>query len=885
MKLVRVNNMNQNSARLENGSKVAIVGGGPAGSLFALYLLRYAGEKGIRPEVTIYQQRSFSALGPKGCKGCAGILSASLLKNLGELGLSLPGEVIQSKIAHYIVHSPYTSISISKPEKEIEVASVNRGGGPRISHGESHLGFDGWLLGQAQERGVKVESQAVCRIHLGHEAVIEVAGGKLNYDLVVLASGVNAKPVQIMGHRYIPPKTRIMAQDELYAGAAQVEARLGNTAHIFLIPGSDLIFGSLVPKGPFINVSVLSRGKNPVSVAHFLSYDVVRRVLPEHYEYCCGCRPKTVVSSAQNYYGDRFVAVGDAAASRLYKDGIGSSLLTAREAARTAVFHGISRQSFETHYRPFIRAIDRDNRWGRLLFSVHSKTKDSRAFLLAQHRLIGDEQDNSRALQPFTKITWGMFTGSYSYRSMARMALAPASLVRLFSAFWRQAFGHLSRNGVAYPRRLHVGGKKILILGSGFGGTYSLRHLVRSLNRNENVETTMVSDENFFLFAPLLHEVATGSIETRHIAYPIRRLHWRDRFNFIQASVQKIDLDQRKVATTAGTLDFDYLVLALGSTTDMSDLNSAADHVFTLKTLRDSVLIRNHIISLFEQASIEKDAERQRGLLTFVVCGGGYKGVQLISELRNFVFGSLIKFHKTIDPHNIRIILVEHERQIAGELHKKIRAYATKHLEQAGIEIKLGSRVTHVWEDKVEINGAEVIPTRAVIWVTGVVASPQIADLGVEKDSSGRVMVNDYLEVPRMPGVYAVGDCAHFKDHLSGRPIPPRAHTAVRQAKVVAHNILAEIRGKEKKPYRYSNNAEILSLGASKAAFRYGGLRLYGFPARLIWLAAYSTLVTGTYNRIRIVGDWFLSLIFGRDTTFLKLNYLDSSREDSARNR
>ena len=146
MKLARENNMDQRLAQLENGSQVAIVGGGPAGSLFALYLLRYAGEKGIRPEVTIYQQRDFSALGPKGCKGCAGILSASLLRNLGELGLSLPGEIIQNKIAHYIVHSPYTSIRISKPEKEIEAASVYRGGGPRISRCESHLGFDGWLL-------------------------------------------------------------------------------------------------------------------------------------------------------------------------------------------------------------------------------------------------------------------------------------------------------------------------------------------------------------------------------------------------------------------------------------------------------------------------------------------------------------------------------------------------------------------------------------------------------------------------------------------------------------------------------------------------------------------------------------------------------------------
>ena len=159
----------------------------------------------------------------------------------------------------------------------------------------------------------------------------------------------------------------------------------------------------------------------------------------------------------------------------------------------------------------------------------------------------------------------------------------------------------------------------------------------------------------------------------------------------------------------------------------------------------------------------------------------------------------------------------------------------------------------------------------SLLVLAGVVASPQIAELDAEKDDIGRVIVNDYLEVPGVPGVYAVGDCAHFKDQRSGQPIPPRAHTAVRQAKIVAHNILAEIRGRDKKPYHYSQSAEMVSLGASKAILRFHGLRVYGFVARLIWLVGYSSLVTGTYNRTRIVMDWLLSVVFGRDTTFLKL--------------
>jgi len=598
----------------------------------------------------------------------------------------------------------------------------------------------------------------------------------------------------------------------------------------------------------------------------------VRDTLPEHYEFACGCRPRAAVGPAHNYYTDRFVAVGDAAVTRLYKDGIGSSLLTARQAAYTAVHHGVSRQCFKHHYEPLCAAIKSDNIWGRWLFSINDHAKNSRAFLLAQHRLIGDEQQNTTGPQPFTKAAWGMFSGSYGYGSIARMTLLPASLTKLSVALLKEFLRILLRREIIWPRKLHVGGKKVLILGSGFGGTYVLRHLVPALNRNENVETTMVSDENFFLFSPLLHEVAMGRIETRHVAYPIRRLHWRDRFNFIQASVEKIDLVGHKVSTDIGILSFDYLVLALGTVPDMTELDSVEkrNNIFTLKTLHDSRLIRNHIIEVFERACIERDQERQRQLLTFVVTGAGYTGVQLVTELRDFIYRSLIRYYKTINPDNIRIILIEAEPKIVAELHTNLGSYAMKQLQRMKIEVRLRSKVTRVWEDRVEIDNGEIIPTRTIIWLAGVAANPQIAKLDITKDNIGRVFVDEYLETPGIPGIYAVGDCAYFEDQKSGKPIPPRAHIAVRQAKIVAHNILADIRGRNKKPYCYSEPPELVSLGASKAMFRFRGLRLYGFTARLIWLGAYSLLVTGTHNRMRIIIDWLLSIIFGRDTTFVK---------------
>lgn len=864
--------MENQSYQIENGSKVAIVGGGPAGSFFALYLLYFTRMRDIHPEITIYQERPFDALGPKGCKGCAGIISLSLMKNIGELNITLPPEIIQAVIDRFAVHSPYASIDITNPEKNVQIMSVYRGGGPRLSHYEKKISFDGWLLKEAKNRGAIVKNESVSRIWTGSHAGLEAADNKrTDYELVVLASGVNAKPIPINDAEYVPPETLIMAMNELYVGATDVHNCLGNVAHAFLIPHSGVIFGTLVPKGDFINVSILSSSKYPVSVADFLNYHIVKDILPPHYEFACGCRPRMIFSSARNYCADRFVAVGDAAVTRLYKDGIGSSLIMARTAAYAAI-HGVSRRHFEHYYRPSYRSMHWNNKWGRFLFSLNDRVKGSRIFIQAQQRLIGDEQENKSERQPFTKAAWGMFTGSYSYGNIAKKMFNPLSFARLVSALISESFAGLFRKKEASsPRKLYVGGRKVLILGSGFGGAYTLRHLVRSTNKNENVDIILVSDENYFLFTPLLHEVAMGSIETRHIAYPVRRLHWRDRFNFIRAEVKKIDIKNRKVTTTAGTLDYDCLVLALGSITDKSQLNLEGGHVFTLKTLYDAIRLRNHIIDVFEQAVIEKDHEKQKQLLTFAVVGGGYIGIQAVSELRDFISGNLTNYYKNINPQHIRIMLIEARPKIVDRMDIKLGAYIMKQLKKMEIEVRNLSRITRVWEGHMEVNGQEIIPAATILWSTGMASHPRIAEIDAEKDNQGRIMVNAYLESPNAPGVYALGDCAHFEDAKSGQPIPPRAHTTIRQAKIVAYNILANIRGRSKKAYRYTDTGEIVSIGDSKAVFRFYNLRLYGFPARLIWLGAYSAMVTGTYNRVRIVTDWFLSLIFGRDATFLNL--------------
>ncbi|MDI6763111.1 MAG: FAD-dependent oxidoreductase, partial [Thermodesulfobacteriota bacterium] len=230
-----------------------------------------------------------------------------------------------------------------------------------------------------------------------------------------------------------------------------------------------------------------------------------------------------------------------------------------------------------------------------------------------------------------------------------------------------------------------------------------------------------------------------------------------------------------------------------------------------------------------------------------------------------------VKVYKPIDPRDIRIILFEAECRILAELDSQLGDYATRQMERMGIEIRVSSQVTRLWEGHVEVDGNVIIPTKTVIWGAGMVANPLIAEIEAGKDDFGRVLVNEYMEVPGFRGVYALGDCAHFKDPKSGMAVPPRAYVAFRQARVVARNLLSAIRGSDPRAFHYSGIPEIVSLGSSRAVLCLHRVRLYGFPARLVWLILYSSLVTGIYNRVRVLTDWLLSLLFGRDITYLRL--------------
>lgn len=427
------------SRKLGPGSEIAIIGGGPAGSFFAHYILRYSQEAGLDLRVTIYEAKSFANKGPKGCNRCAGVLSPRFVRDLREeLGIELPTTVIQNRISSYRLHSPYGVVDVSNPDTELDALSIYRGGGPRLSSFEGPVSFDDYLLKEVEHRGAKVVLKRVEQVAIRPRPTVLVDGETREYDLLVLACGVNSPIVRPVYSNFSPPATRMMVQDELFAGEEAVQATLGSCAHIFIFPKSDLIFGSLVPKGAFINVSLLSRSDRLLRIDEFLAHELVRRVLPADYRKACGCQAIAAVGPAKNPYGDGFVGIGDVSVTRLYKDGLRSALLTAREAARTAVFHGISYADFHQHYSPIGHAIARDNYFGHILFNIHHRTKNSATFLTAQERLIASEQGLPQSEQIFSRVMWGVFSGNYDYGQILRMGFSPRYAGRLISAMIRE---------------------------------------------------------------------------------------------------------------------------------------------------------------------------------------------------------------------------------------------------------------------------------------------------------------------------------------------------------------------------------------------------------------------------------------------------------------
>ncbi len=423
--------------------------------------------------------------------------------------------------------------------------------------------------------------------------------------------------------------------------------------------------------------------------------------------------------------------------------------------------------------------------------------------------------------------------------------------------------------------------QRILILGGGFGGIYAALHLEKAFAREENVEVTLISQDNYLLFSPMLAEVSSSSIEAKHIVTPIRAFFRKVQFR--DSQVVAIDFQKRVVHASHCpqcpnySLDFDHLVLALGSMTSFHDLPGVERNALPLKTLADAMGLRNHVIDVLEHADMETDAELRRQLLTVVVAGSGFAGVEVAGELNDFLRRAK-RFYPNIQAKEVRLLLVASGSRILPTISESLAAYAHKVLVRRGVEVRLGTAIVQASTGGVDLQDGSHIPTRTLVWTAGIAPNPHLASLPCQKER-GRVVVNDRLEVPGHSGIWAIGDCVHLPDPKTGLPYPATAQHAVRQGRRVAENIVATIRGRPKKPFAYSSIGEFVPLGRRSAIAEILGFKCRGFLAWWLWRTIYLSKLPGLERKIRVAHDWNLDLYLTRDTVLLKM-FLKAYREE-----
>ena len=421
---------------LENGSRIGVVGGGPAGSFFSYFVLEIASRVDLDLSVDIWEPKVFEAAGPGGCNHCGGIVSESLVQLLATEGLIIPSEVVQRGIDSYVLHTDLGRVNIAAPRGEKRIAAVHRGGGPRGA--ESKYGsFDGFLLQKAKEKGANVIRKRVSKLGWnGDRPTIEAQGSPPEtYDLLVGAAGINTailKQFEQLGIEYGPPKGAKTFISELHLGSDVISRHLGHSMHVFLIDFPGIEFLAIIPKGEYATLVVLGENVDGPLVDKLFATEAVRRCLPPGWkkeEVSCFCLPKINVGGGSGMWSDRVVMIGDSAVSRLYKDGIGAAYKTAKACASTVVFEGVSRDAFERYYRPACRQLTIDNAIGKLVFATVTLFRYLHPLRTGMVRMVEQEQRSDH--KDMSIVLWDTFTGSAAYREILLRSMHPGFLARL----------------------------------------------------------------------------------------------------------------------------------------------------------------------------------------------------------------------------------------------------------------------------------------------------------------------------------------------------------------------------------------------------------------------------------------------------------------------
>lgn len=418
--------------------------------------------------------------------------------------------------------------------------------------------------------------------------------------------------------------------------------------------------------------------------------------------------------------------------------------------------------------------------------------------------------------------------------------------------------------------------QRIVILGGGFGGVYAAMGLEKKLRSRTDVEVTLVSKENYFVFQPMLAEVVSGSIGILDTVSPLRRLLPRTML-FIR-DVEEINLEQQTVSLSPGfrpkptILKYDHLVLALGSVTDFRGLPGLHEHALPFKNLADAISLRNHLIHVLEEASIEINPEQKQQLLTFVVGGGGFSGVEVAAEMNDFL-REVARRYQTLKPEEIRVILLHSgERILDRELAVNLGEYAQKILRKRGVEIRLKTRLRTASQNAAILETGERIPSRTVVSTVPSSPHPLLETLDLPRQR-GKVQVDPTLQVVGHTAVWALGDCALVPYPGKDGFCPPTAQHAVRQADLLAGNILAAIDDQPRANFQFTGLGKMGSLGhRSAVAEIFWGIKLSGILAWFFWRTVYWWKLPGLDRKLKVGLSWFIDLLLPADFVQLKLN-------------
>ena len=462
--LMKAQRKRGSSIPLDHGSRVAVIGGGPAGSLFGYFLLDMAERVDLKIHVDIYEPRDFKTIGPAGCNMCGGVIYESLVQSLAVEGINLPPTVVQRGIEYNMLHLDIGSAQIQTPRHEKRIATTFRGAGPRGLGECNTCGLDAYLMQAAVAKGARHISSRVNEVNWYTNAKAKDSQNRLvqikakgvdvykTYEMLAVTSGVNTTILKLfrdLDLGYQPPQTTKLLVREYHLGEEAVSKYVGPVFHAFLLDIPGLDYGAIIPKGDYVTVCLLSsHGDLDTGVMDtFLNDPAVKRALPPDFSlenYSCHCGPRINVMAKAQPFGDRVVFIGDSGVSRLYKDGIGAAYRAAKIAANTAIFQGISAKDFKRHYLPFCRNMDFDNRIGKLLFRFISQFQKMQFARQAVLRMVSSEQQGmANAESGMSMLMWDMLTGGGTYKSVLIRALHPLFLIRFL---WSNTVSLISPN-------------------------------------------------------------------------------------------------------------------------------------------------------------------------------------------------------------------------------------------------------------------------------------------------------------------------------------------------------------------------------------------------------------------------------------------------------